>query len=155
MRLNFVYSGVYYDMLNKYSHGSYSWADVKRLGEEFEKEYSADIDRILIEIPKVMNKNWDSNTVEVYPMSWRGPSFSHPLTLKVREDKLLMLVILAHELLHSFFMDRSHSEEEQVEREINDAVRKVFDNLDIDASSQFVIMQGMHDSRYSSEKHQQ
>ena len=51
-------------------------------------------------IQNISNKKFKEKELDCYLMDRSGPSFSHPLTLKVRTDSLLMLVILIHELVH-------------------------------------------------------
>ena len=81
-------------------------------------------------------------------MDWPGPSFSSPLTLKVRVDKLLMLVILAHELLHTFYSDIKITE--KMELEINNNVKKVFTKLGLDIACQMEKLERIHKDRFTS-----
>ncbi|MCX7880890.1 MAG: hypothetical protein N2482_00030 [Patescibacteria group bacterium] len=106
MKINFIYSKIYFKSLNRFNRITRSWEEVKKIGRAFEKKYQDEIKKITEIIPKIIKKPWRRDYFEVYLVDWNGPSFSHPLTLKVREDLLLMLVILVHELLHDFYFFR-------------------------------------------------
>jgi len=84
MKLNFIYSFVYFEILNKSNDVSHSWEDVKKMGKSFERKYSEELRQITALIPKVVNKSWAKNEINVFIVDWPGPSFSSPLTLKVR-----------------------------------------------------------------------
>lgn len=138
MDLKFVYSKVFFDNLNKYKRVNRIWEEVIRLGGMFEQKYSEEINKIIDLIPNTLNQEWDKEIIEIYVVDWLGPSFSHPLTFKVREDLLLMLTILTHELIHHFKIDKPRGVER--EREINDYVEKIFEELGIKAKEQIKIM---------------
>ena len=80
-------------------------------------------------------------------VDWLGPSFSHPLTLKVREDFLLMLTILTHELIHHFRINSPMGIER--EKKINDYTEEVFDKLGINIKEQIKIMRGFSGENFS------
>jgi len=134
MNLRFNYSRVYFNCLNKHKKVNTSWEDVKRIGNLFEKKYNEEIKKILEIIPSILNKEWEQEEINVYLVDWFGPSFSHPLTLKIRDDTLLMLVILTHELVHYFFMNEPAGKKK--EKKINNVVEKVFLKLNINAKKQ-------------------
>jgi hypothetical protein len=148
MRLKFNYWNVYFRQLNRHKKIDRSWEDVKRLGKEFESKYKFEINKVLKIIPEVVGKIWDEKVIDVYMVDWDGPSFSHPLTLKVREDFLLMLVILTHELLHHFYIETFSQDMEGGEKKINQDVEKVFDKLGIDIEKQLRIIQSFHNKRF-------
>jgi len=148
MKLNFIYSFVYFEILNKSNDVSHSWEDVKKMGKSFERKYSEELRQITALIPKVVNKSWTKNEINVFIVDWPGPSFSSPLTLKVRVDKLLMLVILAHELLHTFYGDIKITE--KMELEINNNVKKVFTKLGLDIAGQMEKLERIHKDRFRS-----
>jgi hypothetical protein len=104
MKIKFFYSQVYFRHLNQNKTTKRSWEEVKKIGKTFEKKYTKEIENLLKIIPQEVGKPWQSKEITVYPIDWSGPSFSNPLTLKVRDDLKLMLVILIHELLHDFFL---------------------------------------------------
>lgn len=135
MKLAFIYSRVYFNSLNKYSKCSRSWEEVVKIGRKFEAKYKSEINKIIKIIPEVVGKPWKKEIIEVYLVDWKGPSFSHPLTLKVRDDLLLMWVILTHELLHDFYKNEQADEEK-----INKDVKKVFEKLKINAKEQIEIL---------------
>lgn len=138
MRLKFEYSKVYFDCLNRHKRVNRTWEDVVKLGRMFEQKYSKEIKKIIELIPKVLNQEWEEETIVVYIVDWPGPSFSHPLTLKVREDLLLMLTILTHELIHHFRLNKPRGVER--EKEINDYTKKIFDEIGINVDEQIKLM---------------
>ncbi|NOY89234.1 MAG: hypothetical protein GXO93_07600 [FCB group bacterium] len=146
MEVEFFYSAVYFRSLNKYKSTKRTWDEVKKIGKRFEKKYGSEISQIVKIIPKVIGKPWRRKIIEVYIIDWIGPSFSHPLTLKVRKDMLLMLVILTHEFLHDFYLGEANIEE--VEETINKNVAQVFKRLNIDATRQLKVLQDFHEKRF-------
>jgi hypothetical protein len=138
MRLKFRLSHIYNKHL-KPDLTSVQWKRVKKLAARFLNVYHAEIKKIILLLPKIAGKSWpeeDGNELEVYFVSWKGPSFSHPLTLKVREDLLLMLIILTHELGHHFF----EKETKETERKVNALVEKIFKKLNIAVDKQMTLL---------------
>jgi len=152
MEIIFFYSAVYFRNLNKYKSTKRTWEEVKNIGGDFENKYRSEINQIIKIIPEIVEKPWRRNIVEVYIVDWIGPSFSHPLTLKVREDLLLMLVILTHELLHDFYLGEKNKNIETIEESINNNVKQVFEKLNIDVAEQLKILQGLHEERFGKNK---
>ena len=148
MRLKFNYWNVYFRKLNRHKKVNRNWDEVKRLGKEFESKYKLEINKILKIIPKVVGKPWNEKIIDVYMVDWDGPSFSHPLTLKVREDLLLMLVILTHELLHHFYIESFSQDMMGGEEKINKDVEKVFNKLGLNIEKQLEIIHGFHNKRF-------
>jgi hypothetical protein len=95
-----------------------------------------------------MNAPWKEKSIKVYIVDWPGPSFSHPLTLKVREDLLLMLFILTHELLHYFFIEKPLEGKEKEEK-IDEKVKEIFDILRIDVKEQLETLHEFHEKRFN------
>lgn len=139
MKLNYNFSYVYHKNLNKYNPASVNWEKIKAHGKKFISEYKNTIEEILNIIPKITEMDWKKNEIEVYFVSWKGPSFSKPLTLKVRKDMLLMLTILTHELLHNILEDKKSGI--VLEKEIKNYVVKVFNKLNIDIDKQIKQME--------------
>jgi len=140
MKLKFRAMSVYMKHLNR-EISQRQIEDVRKTGKLFLMKYSDEIDRIIRLLPETTGKSWpkeDGNEIEVYFVEWKGSSFSHPLTLKVRKDLLLMLVILTHELGHHLIPMKA----EESHEEINRAVEKVFKKLNIDAKEQIAVMRG-------------
>ena len=81
MKLEFVYSRIYFKNLTKYKKASRDWKEVLKIGKEFEKKYKSKINKIIKLIPNNNGKDWKKEIIEVYIVDWRGPSFSHPLTM--------------------------------------------------------------------------
>jgi hypothetical protein len=144
MELEFVYSSFYFKNLNKYHPIERTWEDVIKIGKRFEKEYESEINKILDIIPQVMNMSWKRDYIQVYPVDWAGPSFSHPLTLKVRDDGLLMLVVLIHELLHQFYTENFNLDRQGNEEKIDSKVKEVLEKLGIEAEEQLKTLKGFH-----------
>ena len=112
--------------------------DARKIGKLFLMKYQDEIDRIVEMLPKIATKPWpkeDGNEIEVYFVDWKGSSFSHPLTLKVRDDLLLMLVVLVHELGHHII-----PKEEGYHEKINNIMEKIFRKLKIDAKKQIALI---------------
>ena len=59
-----------------------------------------------------------------------------------------MLVILAHELLHTFYSDIKITE--KMELEINNNVKKVFTKLGLDIAGQMEKLERIHKDRFRS-----
>lgn len=137
-------------MLNRIGQGDFTWDEVKKYGEEFETKYKNEIKQIVEVIPEVVGKPWSQDYMDVYMVNYKGPSFSKPLTLKVRKDYLLMLVILTHELLHYFYSGDTE-DPKQMEIWINEKTKNVFDKLGIDTSKQFKTLQKHFDDRFVNE----
>ena len=137
LKLNFVYSWIYFESLNKHVRKDITWERVKELGKEFEAKYADEIKKIVEIIPEVTKLNWKEDRINVYVVEWAGISFSHPLTLKVREDLLLMLVVLTHELIHNILTEKTTK---QTEIKINDYVEQIFNKLNIDAKAQISLL---------------
>lgn len=146
MKLKFIYSEVFFDSLNKYKKVNRTWEEVVKLGRMFEQKYAKKINKIIDLIPIILNQEWKNEIIEVYIVDWLGPSFSHPLTLKVREDFLLMLTILTHELIHHFKIDKPKGLER--EKKINDYTELIFNKLGIDVKEQIKIMQEFSEKRF-------
>lgn len=58
-----------------------------------------------------------------------------------------MLVVLTHEVLHDFYFFRDKNIKE-VEKEINNIVRKVFERLKIDIKKQFNFLEEVYKKRF-------
>ncbi len=136
-KIEFVYSWIYFESLNKHLRKDISWKKVKEIGKKFEDKYSEEIAKIVEVTPEVTNKEWKDEIIKVYLVEWAGPSFSHPLTLKVREDLLLMLVVLTHELIHNILDEKASKE---TERKINDYIEKIFEKVGIEGKEQISLL---------------
>ena len=147
MKLTFHYSEVYFRQLNKYKSVEMEWETVVKLGKKFERRYASEIEKITKIIPELTGKGWRKKDIDVYMVKWPGPSFSNPLTLNVKEDLLLTLVILVHELLHDFYVGED-KKIEVIENKINNLVDLVFNELGIDAKEQINVMLEYHRKRY-------
>lgn len=87
---------------------------------------------ILSGIEKYSGYNWDDiskNIIYVYPILTKGKSFSDPLTISLKENKWLNLIILIHELTHNIleFNIEPHDYQEFL---INEIVRHIVIDID-------------------------
>jgi|GEM_PF-1377708 len=134
---NFVYSRIYFVSLNRHQSCERDWEAVKEIGKRFETDYRDILQQSKILIPRVVGMEWQKSVVDIYLVDWCGPSFSHPLTLKVREDGKLMLAILIHELLHDFYLKQEKNKSMmEIEDEINNKVEEVAGELGLDLTKQ-------------------
>ena len=127
MNLSFKYSRIYFIELNRYKEVNRTWEEVIRLGAKFEERYKEEIKNKNKIIKKILNKNWPIDNIPIYMVDRIGPSFSNPLTLKVREDLLLMLVVLVHELIHQFPTFNIHrtGNEKEINNYMNMSLKKL------------------------------
>ena len=84
--------------------------DFERNVDSFEKylqKYGQEIVRAI-----EMLGMWEEKDVTIYPIpaTWKIPSFSSPLVLKIRENQAFNLYVLIHELIHRFLEKSKLSE---------------------------------------------
>lgn len=148
MKINFIFSEIYHNNLNRHSVAKENWSIVKKHAEDFIKIYTNKIEEIIREIPKITETNWpNKKEIDVYVVGWKGPSFSNPLTLRIRKDHSLTLATLTHELLHIMFKEEGPSLE--LEIKINNYVDSLFKRLDIIADEQISLMRKFSQEKYS------
>ena len=138
MKLKFRVSPIYIKQLNK-EITNQGVQRVKKISKQFLIKYIEEIDKIVKMLPKITGKKWpveNGNEIEVYFVDWKGPSFSHPVTLKIREDLLLMLAVLTHELGHHLVSLKT----KEGQKRINDIVKKTFEKLKINAEKQIELI---------------
>lgn len=100
METEIRFSGIY----NKTLNSRFSEMESKKLIKKilkFEKYYKDKEKRILKLIEKYSGYRWKREYIPVYIVDFKGKSFSDPLTLKFRENKEIMLIVLIHELVHN------------------------------------------------------
>ncbi|MDO8508521.1 MAG: hypothetical protein Q7S27_02435 [Nanoarchaeota archaeon] len=146
MKLNFVFSEIYNKNLNRFNPIEDSWDKIKNRGEKFVEEYEQKCYEIINLIPKITKRSWNKLELNVYFVSWNGPNFSNPLTLRVRKDMLLMFVVLTHELIHNIMPEKGPSQE--LENEINNYVEEIFKELKINISDQIKIVRESSNKSY-------
>lgn len=83
---------------------------LKKKCEKFQDLYNRYIKTILKLIEKYHNKKWKHSFIPIYVVKNAKRSFFDPLTLKYKENEKMMLVILAHELLHNNSFGKNSSE---------------------------------------------
>ena len=134
MKLRFYYSERYFKELNRFTSPQIGWEKIRELGTKFEEKYKDILETLPDIIEKIVGRKWRDETLEIYLVSHKGPSFSHPLTLKVREDLLLVFVVLIHEIIHRVkVFSQNKIENEKI---TNDYTEKVLKELRIKAKEQ-------------------
>jgi hypothetical protein len=111
-----------------------TWRKIKALGEEFETFFSKYVDRILNLIPQYSGYNWEEyveREIDIFLVDG-VPSSSHPLLLHLREDKILTLGILIHELAHNNMAIKFRGEIR--ENILSELVLRVLEDLNLNAT---------------------
>lgn len=107
-------------------HGRPDWIRIKSLSEELEREFRKREQRILERISQLTGNRWKKSQIIVYPVLTKLKSFSDPLTISLKEDSWLNLVILIHELVHNI-LDKPITPRELQEYAINQVVKNIVD----------------------------
>lgn len=105
MKTEIRFNGFY----NKILNSRFSERDFKKLIKkvlEFKRYYKNKEKRILRLIEKYSGYKWKREYIPIYIVDFKGKSFSDPLTLKFRDNKEIMLVVLIHELVHNNIPNR-------------------------------------------------
>jgi len=78
------------------------WHRIVALGADFEELYEELIDDILELIPRYSGFAWEEHSEDFLPVYLVGekPSFSHPLTLAVDDEPLIILKDFIYQLAH-------------------------------------------------------
>ena len=104
--LSFKISKVYIQQL--YNPRIYQQPDVVeqlyRFRDDFLAEYEDQLTDMLVFVEKYAGYRWEEYVdpfIAIYLVDFRRPSFSLPLTIKIRADKKLFLGVLIHELTHN------------------------------------------------------
>ena len=144
LQIKFIYSYTYsvnlYRVLNEdKSNFGKLWEDTKTYGSNFESYLKQYKSKILELIPEYSGYGWSEfaePTIYVYPIhpSLRIPSFSHPLTLKVRENINLTLGVFIHELAHNN-MNFKFPSLEIMEKAMATIAVKILETLNLSADS--------------------
>jgi len=103
IRYSWPYNKEFYPELSNEEFYRKIWLEVIKIGKKFERLYNKYIQNILELIPKFSGFSWREFAdpfIPIYLVKKSGTSISDPLTLKIRKDTKLMLVILTHELSH-------------------------------------------------------
>lgn len=136
MKIHFVCSHRYFENLNKYKTCDRSWQEVMYIAQKFEETYHDEVRKIAQLIPFVADREWQRVDIDAYFVDWCGGSFSHPLTLKVEDDMLMMLVMLTHELLHDMYTGEEIPKSAIEDKVVGD-IKTIFNILGIDIRHQF------------------
>ena len=122
------YSWIY----NKQFNPGYSREDLLKLKnkcENFESLYDKKIERLL-ELIEKYSKKWSKNFIPIYIVE-NNKSFSDPLTLKFWDNERIMIIILAHELLHNN-IGKKFSNPDELHKYMKPILRKIIEELDED-----------------------
>lgn len=108
-----VYSRPYIRLINDVSELTALdlYKRTRTIGVKFEKVFNKYINKIIKVIPQITGYKWQQRYVPIYLVDFTERkknqySMSRPLTLFIKEDILLMLVVLIHELIHVNFAER-------------------------------------------------
>ncbi len=115
------------------------YKEVLSIGREFALVYDKYIISILISIPKFSGYSWQEcaeQFIPIYLVKGSKTSFSKPLTLKVRDDVIKMLVILIHELCHNN-MDWKWENTVYMENCMNLVTQAVMHDIGLDGDQQY------------------
>ncbi len=111
------------------------WETILHYGKQFYYEkYKPHITSILQQIITYTGLEWKlfaPAEVPIYIVDMDGPSFSDPLTLKVRPNIEYMLTVLIHELIHVNFPSHLIKRDFLYEEIINQVTLKICGNLNI------------------------
>jgi len=134
------YSIVYNKMFNE----KFSREDLIKLkqdSEKFEKLYNKYIDQILELIEKYHKKEWNYEVIPIYIVKDAPNCFSDPLTLKYYKNEKMMLVLLAHELLHNNFTGKwKFKSSEELHKYMEPILNKIILDLDLDLKKELEII---------------
>ena len=108
MKINFVYSTIYDNLLTEMSKKAFSEEQMKEMEfykEEFEASWKKDERKVIKEMEKISNLkfNGNKNCFLVYHM--RYTAISNPLTLKREQHLERAKTVLIHELIHTLMED--------------------------------------------------
>ena len=130
------YSIIYNRMFNE----KFSREDMKKLKEDckkFEELYNKNISKILELIEKHHKKEWTYSIIPIYIVRDIPNSFSDPLTLKYFDNEKLMLILLAHELLHNNFAGKMNFKNpEELHQYMEPILDKIINELSLNAGEE-------------------
>lgn len=89
---------------NRENNGNFSVKDLEELKikcGDFLNLYNKNIKKILQLIEKYSGMPWKIEYIPIWIVKTNNRSFSDPLTLKYRDNKEAMLIVLIHELVHN------------------------------------------------------
>ncbi len=125
------YSMVYNRMFDK----NFSLKDLIKLRgncKKFGELFNKNIDKILKLTEKNHKKEWQYNFIPIYIVKEAPYCFSDPLTLKYYSNEKMMLVCLAHELLHNNFAGKwKFKDSEELHKYMEPLLNKIISELNI------------------------
>jgi len=134
------YSRIY----NKVFDTNFSKKDFLKLKKDctkFEKLYLKYVKKILQLIEKHHNKTWKRNFILIYIVKKAPHSFSDPLTLRYFGNPKMMLVVLAHELLHNnSFGKRKFRGSFELHKYMEPILNKIIRDLPLDLDKELEIL---------------
>lgn len=132
LRYSYIYNKVFNE---KFTHDDLIKLkeDSKRFKILFEKK----IDKIIELIEKHHSKEWKYHFIPVYIVMDAPYCFSDPLTIKFYKDEKMMLIILAHELLHNNFVGKpGFNNSEELHKYMEPILAKVVRGLKLNANKE-------------------
>ena len=130
---------IYNKMFNK----EFSRKDIWKLKEnckDFEELHKKYIHKILNMIEKCHRKKWNYQFIPIYIVDRVPNCFSDPLTIKYFKNPKMMLVLLAHELLHNNFVGKwDFKDSEELHKYMEPILNKVIRDLGINLKEELKI----------------
>lgn len=129
------------------------WKRIKILGKNFEPIFEKYITPILKLISKYSGFDWEEyvkDEINVYPVI-RVPSYSHPLRLHLREDLVLTLGILIHELAHNNMSFKFPSREIQ-ENVMSEVALAVLQDLNLETKESKKFFDMIYQNRFKTSR---
>ena len=108
MKINFIYSTIYDNLLTEMSKKEFSEEQMKEMGfykEELEASWKKEERKIIKEIEKTSNLKFSGNKTCFLVYNMRYSAISNPLTLKREPHLERAKTVLIHELIHTLMDD--------------------------------------------------
>ena len=122
----------------------FSRTDLTKLKQDcnnFEKLYNKYVNKILKLIEKHHRKEWKYKSIPIYIVKDAPNCFSDPLTLKYYENEKMMLVLLAHELLHNNFAGKwNFKSSKELHKYMEPVLNKIIIDLNLNLEEELKIL---------------
>lgn len=133
------YSRIYNRLFDK-NFSKKDYFELIKDSEKFEGLYKRYTKKILQLIEKYHYKSWKGDFIPIYIVKDFPHSFSDPLTLKYNKKEKMMLVILAHELLHNnSFGKKKFKNSKDLHKYMEPILNKIISDLPINLSEELKI----------------
>ncbi|MBS3174339.1 hypothetical protein J4440_00490 [Candidatus Woesearchaeota archaeon] len=119
MKLNFIYSPIYDNLLTDMSRKEFSNEQTKEMEfykEEFEAIWEKDEEKVMKEIEKVANLKFNGNRNCFIVRNMKYAAISRPLTIKRVDHLDRAKTILIHELIHNLLEDNKNLVKSLIEK---------------------------------------